>query len=296
MIRLNMKNIKFKKSTQVEISEVLAAHLNSLSQPMDSFLEDMLTASEIFSIENHDKVIGYAAKQGDYLGFFHIILKEFNSAPAIFEEFCKLNKIHQVQVITQDSLMLALISEWEYKKTKGACWFIDRERLEKPSGQVEGASFRKAVIADIKVIEEKTEGFFNSDNPEKTLTKNIENGSIFVLMDGDELLGCGVAERGVYTKDCVSIGMVTVREKRMKGVGQTILWYLKEWAYENGLRPVAGCWYYNSLSRKTLERAGMITASRGFNAELLEKENIPIRTGNPPGELVKKYNLEELET
>jgi len=281
-----MKNIDLKKSTHEHISEVLKSHLNSLSQPMDSFLEDMLSASEIFSIEKQDIVIGYAAKQDDYLCFFHVVLNEFNSAPAIFGEFCKLNKISHVQVMTQDALMLALISEWEYKKTKGACWFIDGERLNKPSGQVEGALFRKATIADMKLIEEKTEGFFDTDNLEKTLSKNIENGCIFMLMDGDKLLGCGVAEKGVYFDEYVSIGMVTVRENRMKGVGQTILWHLKEWAYENGLKPVAGCWYYNLLSRKTLERAGMITASRGFDAELIEKEDIPLRTGNPPGELV----------
>lgn len=123
-------------------------------------------------------------------------------------------------------------------------------------------------------------------NPEKTLIKNVENGSIFVLMDRGELLGCGVAEKGVYYKDCVSIGMVTVREKRKKGVGQTILWNLKEWAYKNGLKPISGCWYYNMLSRRTLEKAGMVAVSRGFDAELIEKERLPLKTGNPPGELV----------
>lgn len=61
---------------------------------------------------------------------------------------------------------------------------------------------------------------------------------------------------------------------------------LEEWAYSKGLRPVAGCWYYNVLSRRSLEAAGMIAASKGFNAVLLGKEELPLRTGNPPGELV----------
>ena len=281
-----IKNIEIKKSTHSAISEVLNSHLNSLAFPMDSFLEDMLTASEIFSIKKHAAIIGYAAVQGDYLCFFHILLGEFNNAPAIFEEFCKSNNIRSVQVMTQDALMVALISEWSYKKIKGACWFIAGERLEKPTGLASVAIFRIASLNDIKLIEEKTEGFFDSDNPEKTLSKNIQNGGIFVLMDDDELLGCGVAEKGVYIKEYVSIGMVTVREKRRLGVGKTILWHLKEWAYANGLKPIAGCWYYNVLSRKTLEKAGMITASMGFDAEIIEKEVVPLRTGNPPGELV----------
>ena len=279
-------NFEIKITTHVEINGVLESHLNSLAFPMDSFLEDMLTASEFFSIVKNSTSIGYAAKQGDHLCFFHTIVKEFRSASTIFEEFCKCYEIRHVQVMTQDALLLALISEWEYKKTKGACWFIDGGRIEKPLNKVEGTLFRKALITDLKLIEEKTEGFFNTDNPEKTLAKNIENDCIFMLLDGGELLGCGVMEKGVYFKDCVSIGMVVVREKRRMGVGQTILWHLKEWAYENGLKPIAGCWYYNSLSRKTLEKAGMIATSRGFDAELIEKENIPLRTGNPPGELI----------
>lgn len=279
-------NFEIKITTHVEINGVLESHLNSLAFPMDSFLEDMLTASEFFSIVKNSTSIGYAAKQGDHLCFFHTIVKEFKSASTIFDEFCKCYEIRHVQVMTQDALLLALISEWEYKKTKGACWFIDGGRIEKPLNKVEGTLFRKALITDLKLIEEKTEGFFNTDNPEKTLAKNIENDCIFMLLDGGELLGCGVMEKGVYFKDCVSIGMVVVREKRRMGVGQTILWHLKEWAYENGLKPIAGCWYYNSLSRKTLEKAGMIATSRGFDAELIEKENIPLRTGNPPGELI----------
>lgn len=279
-------NFEIKKTTHVEINGVLESHLNSLAFPTDSFLEDMLTTSEIFSIVKNNTIIGYAAKQRDHLCFFHIIVKEFKSAPTIFEEFCRCYEIRHVQVMTQDALLVALISEWEYKKNKGACWFIDGERLGKPPGKVEGTLFRKALITDSKLIEEKTEGFFNTDNPEKTLIRSIENGCIFILLEGDELLGCGVAEKGVYFKECVSIGMVTVREKRMMGVGQTILWHLKEWAYENGLKPISGCWYYNLLSRKTLEKAGMIRTSRGFDAELIEKEDIPLRTGNPPGELV----------
>lgn len=80
------------------------------------------------------------------------------------------------------------------------------------------------------------------------------------------MMGCGIVERGRLFPECVSIGMITCREHRQKGVAQTILWNLKGWAYSNGLKPVAGCWYYNLLSRRSLEAAGMIAASKGFNS------------------------------
>lgn len=120
---------------------------------------------------------------------------------------------------------------------------------------------------------------------EDMLEERIKGQTIFLLEDDDELMGCGIVERGRLFPECVSIGMITCREHRQKGVAQTILWNLKEWAYSNGLRPVAGCWYYNVLSRRSLETAGMIAASKGFNAVLTGKEELPLRTGNPPGEL-----------
>lgn len=85
---MNIENSKIRKSRHVEIRDILNAHLNSLAYPMDSFLEDCLTDSEIFSIVKEEEIIGYAAVQGDYLLFFHVILQEFKSAPAIFEESC----------------------------------------------------------------------------------------------------------------------------------------------------------------------------------------------------------------
>jgi len=60
-------------------------------------------------------------------------------------------------------------------------------------------------------------------------------------------------------------------------VGQLILWNLKEFCYSKGLKPIAGCWYYNPLSKKTLEAVGMITIARGMSAKLIKKEAIPLK-------------------
>ena len=70
-------------------------------------------------------------------------------------------------------------------------------------------------------------------------------------------------------------------------MAQTVLWHLKQVVYAEGKTPVAGCWYYNILSRKSLERAGLRAVARGYDAKLIEKEDPPLRTGNPPGELVE---------
>jgi GNAT superfamily N-acetyltransferase len=56
--------------------------------------------------------------------------------------------------------------------------------------------------------------------------------------------------------------MHTIEKFRRQGVGTATIRLLIDECRRRGLRPVAGCWYYNHFSKKTLERAGMYTATR----------------------------------
>ena len=219
-------------------------------------------------------------QKGD-LFFFHIILKYYRHAHQAFEEFVSYKKLKRVLVITHDPLLCSIIMEWDYTVERDACWFIDGGRLEKPNTKVKDAVFRLALLSDSAQIIEKSGDFFDK------LQERIKDDTIFVLEENGEHLGYGIIERGRYFPSCVSIGMICDKKHRKKGVGQTILWNLKELVYSEGKKPVAGCWYYNILSRKTLERAGMLAVAKGFTAVLKEKEKPPLRTGNRPGELVE---------
>jgi len=263
-----------------EITELLQSHKSYLVHPMDSYCEDKLDESTIYRIIHEGIYIGYVGIIGDELRFFHVLPVYFKYAPDAFEYCIKQKGIKTVNIMTQDSLLVSLIAEWDFRIEKEGCYFIDSGRQEKPQVEASRAQFRTAGLSDMPAIIRETGDFFDK------LEERINAETIFVLEDGEDLLGWGIVERGRLFSDCVSIGMITCREHRKKGVAQTILWHLKEWAYLHNLKPIAGCWYYNVLSRKSLEAAGMIAASKGFNAVLLGKEELPLRTGNPPGELV----------
>ena len=49
---------------------------------------------------------------------------------------------------------------------------------------------------------------------------------------------------------------------RGQGVGTETITLLRAECRRRALRPVAGCWYYNHASRRTLERAGMYSPTR----------------------------------
>ena len=147
--------------------------------------------------------------------------------------------------------------------------------------------FRTASIRDVEKIREVAGTFFDDNSCGfNSLEERIKAKTIFLLKEKKNILGCGIVEPSVYGSGCVLIGMFTNRVHRKKGVAKTIILHLKEWAYHHKMKPVAGCWYYNTLSRKSLESAGMITASIGYVAILKGKEKLLPRTGNAPGELV----------
>jgi GNAT superfamily N-acetyltransferase len=249
-------------------------------------MEDQLFNSAVYKLMYGTKCIGYAAQKKQTLQFFYVRKKYFRYAPALLEKFISEKGIKRVFVITQDSLLCTLIAEWEYEKEKHACFFIDGGRKEIPETK---AIFRPAVSADTRRIRKVTGKFFDDTNGGfASLEERIAAGMIFVLENKNDLLAGGIIEKGIICRDCASIGMFVNRDFRGRGYAPLILLKLKEWCYQHDLKPIAGCWYYNTLSRKSLEAAGMVAISIGFEAILEGKEKLPLRTGNPPGEFVKE--------
>jgi GNAT superfamily N-acetyltransferase len=257
---------------------------------MDSWLEDnLLFKATLYKLMRGNTCIGYAALLKKTLQFFHVRKEYFRYAPALFEKFIAEKAVKKVFVISQDSLLCALIAEWEYKKVKQACFFTDSRKGGDTDTTIDKAVFRTAVKADVKRIREISGKYFDDKSCGfSCMEERIAAGMIFVLENKRNLLGCGIIEKGMVHLDCVSIGMFVNRDFRGKGYATAILLKLKEWAYQHDLKPIAGCWYYNTLSRKSLEAAGMIATSIGFEAVLKGKEKLPLRTGNPPGELVEE--------
>lgn len=273
-------NISFYKSDWRNNKLFLEQYLDTLPYPMESFMEDNLENSEVFSINAEEHHIGFAAKQEETLYFFYIEKSWIRLGEYIFERFIKEHDVSSVFFQTSDTFLVSLVCDWEFDKKKGAYFFMDAGRKEKPSGILESYIFKAAKSEDVEMIRQYTGDFFDN------LEKRIEQGTIYMLVEENILLGCGIIEYGRLFKEYGSIGMITSKDQRKKGVGQMILWHLKEICYEKGITPISGCWYYNTLSRKTLEKANMISIARGMRANLIGKEDIPERTGNPPGEEV----------
>lgn len=282
------KNLNIKKVEIKDVSDILNEHIESLSYPMDSWMEDRLVESTKYQLMYGEICIAYIGILKDILHFFYVKKAYFKYAPAILEKVIKEKAIGRVFIMTQDSLLTALLAEWDYDIEKKACWFTDNGIVEDLTTKVENAIFRVATLLDLQNIKDISgDFFFEASGGFTCLEERIEAETIFLLEDRTILLGCGIIEKSRFCNNLTSIGMFVNREHRRKGVAKKILLNLKAWSYLNMCKPVAGCWFYNTLSRKSLESAGMVATAIGYEAVLKGKEILPIRTGNPPGELVE---------
>ncbi|MBT3318603.1 MAG: hypothetical protein HN948_10075 [Clostridia bacterium] len=283
-----MKDIFIKKTTLGDAKDLVDDHISSLAFPLDSYLEDILLDAQIYCFVRDDNLIGYFAVSERTMQFFHVIKSHYRYAASLFLRAITEHALKTVRVMSQDSQLCALMVEWDYTPERGACWFTDSGAEVNSASKVPHAVLRKAKMQDLDAVEQATGDFFSEESGGFSgLAQRIEAETIFILENDNELLGCGIVEYGRICKDYMSIGMFVCPHHRQKGVAKTILLGLKDYAYSKNKKPLAGCWYYNTLSRKSLESAGMIATSMGYNAHLKKKDNPPKRTGNPPGESVE---------
>ena len=282
-----MNNFCIKKSTFDEVSEAIDAHISSLAFPMDSYVEDVLLNEEIFCIRHDEKLVGYFVIEEQALQLFHVLREFRRYASELMERAVTTYSLQKIHVMSQDSQLCALLIEWDYTVERWGCWFTDSGAEVDRAATCADAVLRAAGRDDLDTIEEATDGCLNEEGGGFcTMEQRVDAGTIFILEDDGVLLGCGIVEYGRICKDYMSIGMFVCPQHRQKGVAKTILLQLKDYVYAQGKKPIAGCWYYNTLSRKSLESAGMVATSLGFMAVLGQKDRPPKRTGNPPGELV----------
>ena len=283
-----MDQITIRKANLQSAMDVVLSHIESLSYPLDSWLEDALAGSEIYVFIDCTSVVGYCAAKERVLQFFYVLPSAYRYAPALFERTVKDLQIEKAMVMTQDRQMCALIAEWEIDMLRLGCWFTDSGEEVQNDSIAQSADLRTAEQGDTKRIREASGDFFDETSGGFTsLEERVDAQTIFVLERGGEMLGCGIIEAGLLCRDYVSIGMFVCPVHRQKGVAKTILLHLKKKVYARGGKPIAGCWYYNTLSRRALESAGMICTALGYEAILKGKDKPPKRTGNPPGELVE---------
>jgi GNAT superfamily N-acetyltransferase len=258
-------NYDSKPCKQEEIQDLIQDYVSLLQSPFDAFLEEHILNSTFYLIEINGETVGYyAIFNEDLLTQFYLKKSMYSKSQEVFTQVLDTHPISSIFVTTSDEFCLSTVLDQDFKQTKQAYFFQDSQIPVLEEKLFQSGFLRKAEQSDVERIIAISQDFFDR------LDERIEDGEIFVFMKENHLLGVGIIEKSKMQQGYASVGMFVNEEFRKQGIGRTIIYHLKEWCYQNQLKPICGCWYYNTHSKLTLESAGMVSKTRLLNFQVVK--------------------------
>lgn len=241
------------------IEPELSAHLSRLPTKIDSFLESHTLSSTFYRVNVEGRSAGFGSITTDN------VLTQFALEPGfrhygqrLLKTFREQLSVRAAFVPTSDEFFLAHAVDEYRTLTKQAYFFSSRPEAPSPATN---CTLRVAVPGDEEMIRGESGDFFDN------LHRDLESGHLFINEREGEAAGFGIIEPSVLYPNVASVGMYTIERWRTRGVGTTTIAGLVEICREKPIEPIAGCWYGNSASKRTLERAGMAATSRLLRIE-----------------------------
>jgi RimJ/RimL family protein N-acetyltransferase len=239
-----------------EIREATRQHLGSLPSAIDSFLEDHILASNHYRIVVAGEIAGFASIHEERLITQFALSEPYRRCgQTLFRKLRQMEQVRSAFVPTCDEFFLAHALD-DYRQLAKQAYFFTTPPGISEAVAPDRYTMRPAVMDDADLVRRESDDFFEH------LERHIAAGELLVTLRGGEPVGFGILVKSTLYEDVVSIGMYTIERFRQARVGTATIAMLIEECRRRTLRPVAGCWYYNHRSRRTLERAGMYSPTR----------------------------------
>ena len=239
-----------------EIREATRRHLRVLPSAIDSFLEDHILASNHYRIVVAGETAGFASIHGERLITQFALSEPYRQhGQALFRQLRRMEQVRSAFVPTCDEFFLAHALD-DYRQLAKQAYFFATPPGVGEAVATDRYSMRPAAMNEADFVRQESGDFFEH------LERHIAAGELFVTLRGEEPVGFGILVKSTLYEDVASIGMYTIERFRQTGVGTATIAMLIEECRRRSLRPVAGCWYYNHRSRRTLQRAGMYSPTR----------------------------------
>lgn len=234
----------------------LQRHASSLSSPFDAFLEDHILKSNHYHITHNGDVIGWTAiHQSSLITQFGLFPGYRYLGQEVFPQVRKLELVQNAFIPTSDEFFLSHALD-NYRLLEKQAHFFQYDPARPAFEPPAAVTYRQATAADETLIRTHSGDFLDP------IAERIGKGELSITLYDGECAGFGIIERSKLIPGVASIGMFTLETMRIKGIGASTLTFLIQELKRENIRPIAGCWYYNHLSKKTLEKAGMFTQTR----------------------------------
>jgi hypothetical protein len=242
------------------IESEIRAHLATLPNRVDSFFEAHIFASNHYRILVDGAYVGFASIHGESLiTQFSVVPNARQHGQALFAALRRLEKAQFAFVPTCDEFFLSHALDVHRSLVRQAYFFIARDNAP----AVDPAfTLRPARPADVDFIVAESGDFLDP------VAERIDREELFITLRNGTPQAFGIREVSKLQEATASIGMFTPPTLRQQGAGAATIGLLIAGTRARGMVPIAGCWYYNHASKKTLERAGMATSTRLLKIEL----------------------------
>lgn len=130
----------------------------------------------------------------------------------------------------------------------------------RPRDPISGLALRPATETDLPYLERSE---FQAEN-----VAMVAAGQLHIAELAGNPVGIGVTVPHPLAPSTVDIGMFANADRRGSGIGRSIIALVARQVSDSGRRPVAGCWWRNWQSRRTLEAAGMLCVGTIFRFSL----------------------------
>lgn len=243
------------------IEERTRRHLRALPETIDSFLEDHILSSAHYRIVLDGEPAGFASVHaGSLITQFALDEPHRRDGQPVFARLRRMEQVQSAFVPTCDEFYLAHALDEYLQLAKQAYFFAIASDGPVPQPPPDLAQ-RPAGIGDVPLIRRESGGFFDP------IERHVSAGELFVTLRAGEPVAFGLMIRSALYQDVASIGMYTIDRCRRQGAGTATIALLIRACRDRGLRPVAGCWYYNHASKRTLESAGLYSPTRLLKVE-----------------------------
>ena len=203
-------------------------YLDSLSSPIDSFLEDHILDSVFYRILDGTNELGHFAIHGDtLLTQFFLRPSARRKAQSLFSDVLKRFGVKSAFVPTCDEFFLSQALDVGGELKKQACFFVDGGPVRLPA-IFSAIEYRRAVPSDVPGIKAASGDFLEAPH------KSVGAGKIHVGLLGGDIVAIGIIETSRIQKNHASIGMFTKKAQRQKGIGASTVLHLKETCRRDG--------------------------------------------------------------
>jgi GNAT superfamily N-acetyltransferase len=254
-----------KQQSLADAGALRGRYFESQGRRLETYLEELISfpSSCVYTIGlGGGEVFGYfcVSAEKTLLQFF-IDDSHIPHAGDVLAYLIAAGLVERALVLTRDRLALSVCAEFQRQVAVDCYVFEEGPGEVAVSTESPGAELRLATPADVPAIRAACSNFH--DFLHYTLEDSIAAAEIFVLQsDGGEVLGTGVIGARDFWPPYVDLGMCVSEAHRRKGIGAHIIRQLRAYCRARSWVPGASCKFGNVASRKTLERAGMISRDR----------------------------------